>query len=157
MLLLAALALPPLAAVAVSDVRRRLIPDAAVAALAIIGVGAAAGGQALSAALSCGALCAGVGSLLAAARLWGWGDAKLLGAAGLVAGPAGLPLLAGATALIGGALAALLLLIRSGLRHSGWRLPANAPRWLRAEQRRLLRAPSVPYGLAIAAGLVAAM
>jgi prepilin peptidase CpaA len=155
------LAVVPLAAVCAADLRHRIIPDWCVAALAITGLLAAAGAQqsgsptALQSALLAGGLCALIGGGLSVIGLWGWGDAKLLAAAGLVTGLAGMPRLFIGMALAGGGLAALLLVLRWFVRRGRLALKPDAPRWLRAERRRLRLAPSVPYGLAIVAGLIA--
>ncbi len=150
-----AVAAPLLAACAV-DVRRRLIPDWTVMAIATAGLVqavAAGGALAAGAALAAGLVCLLVGAAAAALGLWGWGDAKLIGAAGIAAGWSGLlPLFTG-TAIAGGVLAALLLALRQPVRGGWLALPAGAPRWLRAEQTRLRRAPTIPYAIAIAAGL----
>ncbi len=147
-----AVAAPLLAACAV-DVRRRLIPDWTVVAIGTAGLVQAIAAGSVPAALAAGLVCLPVGVAAAALGLWGWGDAKLIGAAGIAAGWSGLlPLFAG-TAIAGGVLAALLLVLRRPVRGGWLALPAGAPRWLRAEQTRLRRAPTIPYAIAIAAGL----
>ncbi len=160
---LALLAGVPLVALCVADLRHRIIPDWCVMALALVGLLQAVGVQqpgdpaALPSVLAAGGLCALAGAALSAVGLWGWGDAKLLGAAGLITGCAGLPRLMLGMALAGGALALLLLLLRHLVQRGRLALPRSAPRWLRTERRRLALAPSVPYGLAIVAGLLAGM
>jgi prepilin peptidase CpaA len=174
-LLVAALA-PPLLAACLWDVRLRMIPDWSVLGVAAVGVagtahsaalaaadaglspaGAALALQAASGPAVAGLACLVIGGLAARFGLWGWGDAKLIAAAGLVAGPGGLlPLLLG-TAVAGGSLAALLLLLRGPVRAGHLALPAGAPRWLRVEHTRLRRFPTVPYALAIASGLATAL
>lgn len=151
------LSLPVLLAACVADVRRRIIPDWTVLALAGIGLGAALLAGSAAPVMAIGAACAGTGAALALLGLWGWGDAKLLGAAGLLAGPQGVPTLAHIMVLSGAGLALLLMTLRRLVRAGRLPLPAGAPRWLAAEHRRLRRAPSVPYGLAIAAGTVASL
>jgi prepilin peptidase CpaA len=147
-----AVAAPLLAACAV-DVRRRLIPDWTVLALATAGLGEAIAAGSIPSAIAAGLVCLFVGVAAATVGLWGWGDAKLVGAAGVAAGWSGLlPLFTG-TAIAGGILAALLLVLRQPVRFGWLALPAGAPRWLRAEQTRLRRAPTIPYAIAIAAGL----
>lgn len=148
---------PPLMAASVADVRHRIIPDVAVLAITGIGlVAAIAGGQMLPALLTGAAgLALGYGFWWIGG--WGMGDARLLGAAGLVAGPAGLPTLLLVMALSGGLMAAIMLILSRRARAGRLAVPAGAPRWLRAEGRRLRLAPSLPYGLAIAAGLMAAV
>ena len=152
------LAVVPLLAICLDDVRHRQIPDWAVVMLAGIGVfgtlAAEHAGPALQSALAIGGVCAVIGVALSLLGLWGWGDAKLLAAAGLLTPPTGLAMLMLLMAVSGGVLALVLLVLRQPVRSGRWRLPASAPRWLRAEQRRLRLAPSVPYGLAIVAGLM---
>jgi Flp pilus assembly protein protease CpaA len=147
-----ALALPILAA-CVSDVRRRIIPDWTVLAILLAGVAHSAAAGTLADAASGTVIALGAGVLMAWSGAWGWGDAKLVGAVGAVTGADGLSLLLLGTALAGGLLAAVLLVLRAPVQAGRLALPAGAPRWLRAEQSRLRRAPSVPYGLAIVAGL----
>lgn len=151
------LSLPVLLAACAADIRRRIIPDWTVVVLAGIGLGSAAMSNQPGPVLVVGAACAAVGAGLALAGLWGWGDAKLLGAAGVLVGPAGLILFANVMVLSGGVLALALLILRGPAKSGRLPLPARAPRWLAAEHRRLRRAPSVPYGLAIAAGIFAGM
>ncbi len=155
MSLLSFLAAAPLAAAAWADLRHRLIPDWTVAALLALGLAAAVLSGAPGPAVAGATLGAIAGAGLALAGVWGWGDAKLLAAAGALAGLAGLPALLLGTSLAGGGLAAILLLLRAPARR--WMPSAGAPRWLTAEARRLRRAPSVPYGLAIVAGTLFAL
>jgi Flp pilus assembly protein protease CpaA len=61
------------------------------------------------------------------------------------------------TALSGGLLAILLMALRGPVRRGALALPAGAPRWLKAEQTRLRRHPSVPYAVAITTGLATAL
>ncbi len=151
-----ALAAPMLAA-CISDVRRRIIPDWTVAAISIVGLAQSmASGTGADAALG-GMLGLSAGALAALFGAWGWGDAKLLGAAGMVTGVSAMPSLILGSAAAGGMLAAALLALRAPVRARRLVLPSGAPRWLRAEQTRLRRAPSVPYGLAIVAGLLFAL
>lgn len=156
-LLLAMAVAIPLAAACMQDVRRRLIPDWTVATIGAVGFSAAlATGATADAALGgVVGLCAG--ALAAVCGAWGWGDAKLLGSAGLAAGWSAMPALVLATAATGTLLALVLLALRAPVQARRLALPSSAPRWLRAEQTRLRRAPSVPYGLAIASGLVFAL
>lgn len=155
--IVALLVATPMLAACIVDVRRRIIPDTCVVVIASIGIAAAALSGAPAPTLAAGGVCAGFGFAAVCLGAWGWGDAKLLAAAGLVAPPAALPLLLLATTLAGGAIAGLLLLLRQPLMTGSLALPASAPRWLHAEATRLRRAPSVPYAIAIAAGLAAAL
>lgn len=159
----ALLAVVPMTAVCLADLRHRIIPDWCVVAIAIAGLFGALGAEqpgnlaALKSALVAGGLCALLGGGLSVIGLWGWGDAKLLAAAGVLTGLAGMPRLFVGMALAGGGLALLLLALRWFVRRGHLALKPDAPRWLRAERRRLRLAPSVPYGLAIVAGLIAGM
>lgn len=155
---------PPLVAACLWDVRHRLIPDWTVLWVGAAGTAAAAfdflsggGPFGLADVAAAGAICLLMGALAARAGLWGWGDGKLFGASGLVVGLDGLfPLLLG-TALSGGLLAILLIALRGPVRSGALALPAGAPRWLKAEQTRLRRHPSVPYAVAITTGLATAL
>jgi Flp pilus assembly protein protease CpaA len=151
------LAVLPMLVACLTDVRHRLIPDWTVLALASVGLAQALLLGTVPGALAAGGLCLLLGAAAARAGLWGWGDAKLIAAAGVLAGLSGLPALLCGTAIAGGFLSALLLLLRGPVRAGAIALPAGAPRWLRAEQTRLRRAPTIPYALAIAAGLAAAL
>jgi prepilin peptidase CpaA len=161
---LAMAAAPPVLAACLWDVRHRIIPDWTVGALAAVGLGlvllqalGGAGPVALLPILAVGSLCLLLGALAARGGLWGWGDAKLMGAAGLVAGANGVLALLLGTSLAGGAMALLLLLLRGPVRSGQLALPSGAPRWLRAEQTRLRRQPTIPYAIAIAIGLATAL
>ena len=155
---------PPLLSACLWDVRHRLIPDWTVLWVGGVGVAASAlaalsgdGSSALVGIAAAGAICLLVGALAARGGLWGWGDGKLFGAAGLVVGVDGLmPLLMG-TALSGGLFALFLIALRGPVRSGVIALPASAPRWLKAEQTRLRRHPSVPYAVAITTGLATAL
>lgn len=151
------LAALPMIAACLTDVRHRLIPDWTVLAVASVGLVQALLLGTLPTALAAGGICLLLGTAAARGGLWGWGDAKLLAAAGIQAGLSGLPILLFGTAIAGGLLSALLLLLRGPVRAGAIALPASAPRWLRAEQTRLRRAPTIPYALAIAAGLATAL
>jgi prepilin peptidase CpaA len=149
----ALLALAGLAAAAMHDVALRRIPNriAAVVALAGLARQAVAGMPVL-------ALAAAACVLLAATLLWlrgmlGGGDVKLLAASSLLVPAAAVPALLLATALAGGALAALHLALRGRIG-----VPARAPRpgvlrrVVRCEAWRIRRGAPLPYGVAIAAG-----
>ena len=86
-----------------------------------------------------------VGAVLFALRMWGAGDAKLLAAVSLAVGSKGLIVLGLWTALSGGGLALIFLVLRrlpmlGKTRLGQWYLPT------------LLANNGVPYGVAIAAG-----
>jgi len=111
-------------------------------------IGASGGQIGLAAGVGFVALLAGMGMF--AAGWIGGGDAKLFAAAGLWLGwPAVVPFLL-VTGLAGGALAVTLLLLRST-----WLQPfaACGPGWL---GRLTTPGENVPYGVAIAAGALAA-
>jgi prepilin peptidase CpaA len=94
------------------------------------------------------ALLAGMGMF--AAGWIGGGDAKLLAVAGLWLGLAAMPVFLLVTALAGGALAVLLMNVRSP-----WLQPylGGAPAWL---VRLASPGADVPYGVAIATGALVA-
>jgi prepilin peptidase CpaA len=81
---------------------------------------------------------------------FGGGDAKMIAAASLWLGPIALGPFVVVTALAGGLLALVLLVSRKVARHTG--LP-RGPRWLR---QILRRGSGVPYGVALAVGLLCA-
>lgn len=148
---------------ALHDVAARTIPNAAPVALAALGIMAAALRHTLP--LS---LLAGVIALVFAIPAWrrmiiGGGDLKMLSAAMVLVPPArAVPTLA-SIAIAGGLCAAAYLLLRPALR----RRPATvlrkhssrglARRALRAEVWRIRRGGSLPYGVAIAAGVAATL
>lgn len=157
MSMLALFLAPPLLAACLADVRFRIVPDVAVLALLGIGLVVAMQQAAVMVALATGSLALALGLLFWWLGGWGMGDAKLLGAAGLLVGPSGLPVLMLVMALVGGLMALLALVLSAQARTGRLILPAGAPRWLHVEARRLRMAPSLPYGLAIAVGLMAAV
>ena len=138
---------------ALSDAVSMTIPNRLTLALAAAFVpaalvaGLAPAGWALAAAAGVAALAAGIAMF---ALGWvGGGDAKLFAACGLwVGASAAAPFLMW-TGLAGGALAALLL---AG-RHLAQFYPGFGPAWF---QRLTTRGEGVPYGVAIAAGALAA-
>ena len=90
------------------------------------------------------------GMAMFAARWIGGGDAKLFAAAALWIGWPALPLFLGATGLAGGVLAGLLLMLRSDPVRA---LALGGPAWI---VRLSEPGESVPYGVAIAVGALAA-
>jgi prepilin peptidase CpaA len=102
-----------------------------------------------SLALGLGALVAAVGMF--ALRWIGGGDAKLFAAGALWLGPAGAAPFLLWTAVAGGVLALALISARRASALTG--LPAKKPAWL---GRLLEPAGDIPYGIAIAAGALAA-
>jgi prepilin peptidase CpaA len=125
-----------------------LIGGFALAVAAALAAGAAPGGLALNLAVGAGALVAGL--VMFAAGWIGGGDAKLFAAAALWLGwPAAVPYL-GVTCLAGGGLALLLLGLRSTFVRP---LAAAGPAWF---ARLAEPGESVPYGVAIAVGALAA-
>ncbi|MCR9219048.1 MAG: prepilin peptidase [Alphaproteobacteria bacterium] len=126
-----------------SDLRRYLIPNAAVGLAAALGLvyQVQVGGPAGSALLIAATVLA-VGFLGFAIRLFGAGDAKLLAAVALLAGPSEILPFLTQTLLIGGGLALLWLAarpLRHGLVLAGFHVAAEPARQL-------------PYGVAIAGG-----
>jgi len=100
----------------------------------------------------------GIGAVVGVAAawfgLWGWGDAKLFAGAALIAGPAaGLTLVAG-MAVTGAVLALVSLSLRPVARRYATVSGSTLPRWVRNELRRCRLAPSIPYAIAIAGGVV---
>ncbi|MBR0680577.1 hypothetical protein GXW74_08770 [Roseomonas eburnea] len=150
------LALPGLALAALHDVAVRRIPNAHIAAVALIGLlrQAVSGGPMLA----LGLLAAGAVLLLAGA-LWlrglmGGGDVKLLAAAALLVPAGQVVALLLAVALAGGLLCLLLLLLRAVLPRRGALQGSSGVlrRVLRCEAWRIGRGAPLPYGVAIAAG-----
>lgn len=148
--------LPLLAAVSAWDIRWRLIPDWACIGLAVLGLGAAAASGKFFPHILAGLALAALGAFASWRGFWGWGDAKLIAACGCVCGPQlVLPFLF-FTSLAGAAIATVTLVMRPIARTWARRPSERWPRWVRVELTRLRRAPSTPYGVALAAGLVLA-
>lgn len=103
----------------------------------------------ISAGLGVAALAVGAGMF--ALRWIGGGDAKLLAASVLWLGLAGAGAFLIWTAIAGGALALALLGARRFSQITGF--PVRKPQWL---ERLLAPAGDIPYGIAIAAGALAA-
>ncbi|WP_198370731.1 prepilin peptidase [Roseomonas rosulenta] len=152
------LALAALAAAALRDVACREIPNPIAATVALVGLARqVVNGAPLPALVAAGCV------LLAATLLWsrgllGGGDVKLLTAASVLVPVASVPALLLATALAGGLLAGLHMMLR---RRLGAFAPAPSrgrlPRILRCEAWRIRRGAPLPYGVAIAAGTVFVM
>lgn len=128
---------------ATSDVIRREIPDtcslAVLSAVLLLVLADPALWRDALLAFSAGAALFLAGAGLFFAGIWGGGDAKLAGAVGAWVGWSGVPSFLVAMAVVGGALALVVLILRPAQRL----LP-----WLGAER-------GVPYGVAIsAAGLM---
>lgn len=115
---------------------------------AALAMGAEAGQIGLAALIGLGALVAGMGMF--AVGWIGGGDAKLFAAAGLWMGLGALLPYLLVTALAGGALAVMLLALRSV-----WLRPlaARGPGWI---SRLATPGENVPYGIAIAFGALSA-
>jgi prepilin peptidase CpaA len=111
---------------------------------------AGAGLGALSLNLAVGAAAFVAGVAMFAAGLFGGGDAKLLAAAGLWLGWPAAGTYVMVTGLAGGLLAGVLLALRSPQLRP---LAGAAPGWI---GRLAIPGESVPYGVAIAAGALAA-
>ncbi len=142
---------------ALNDIASFRIPNWIPAALAILFVPAAfvahlpwSGWQGVGLHLAVGALALALAVGGFAMGWMGGGDAKLLAAAAVWLGPERLWPFAMATALAGGALALALVALRST-----WLRPiaAAAPAWT---QRLATPGEGAPYGVAIAAGALAA-
>lgn len=131
---------------AASDLRRYLIPNRLVVAIAFGGiVWQLAAGGGVGAALSVAAIVLAAGFAAFALNILGAGDVKLLSAVALWAGPAEIVPLLLQTLIFGGALALFWVLSRP-LRHTlvlaGLDIRAEPPR-------------AIPYGVAIAGGTLA--
>ena len=153
-------ALCVLAGASVVDVRRRIIPNEAVAFVALSGIAlhlvARPGGAWVSLALSLGLFIA----LATAAQLAliGGGDAKMIAAVSLLVPPQGLATLLLAIALAGGVLSIVYLGLRAWLRARHSRPPSRRGpfrRFLGRERARILASRTVPYCIAIFGGVVA--
>jgi len=147
-----------------SDVARRRIPNWVVGSIALLWVPYALCLDPTAAVAAAGISAA---MLLAGVAVWqaGWlgaGDAKLLAALGLWAGADSLLPMLLVIALCGGMIAGLLLLERSWRpiaaafavwldAVTGWRAGIGGA-WLAWADSAATSAPSVPYGVAIAAG-----
>jgi prepilin peptidase CpaA len=92
-----------------------------------------------------------IGAAMFALHWIGGGDAKLFAAGALWLGPTGATSFLVWTAIAGGALAICLLSARKASAMTG--LPVRQPAWTR---RLLAPAGDIPYGIAIAAGALAA-
>jgi prepilin peptidase CpaA len=153
---------------AANDVAVRIVPNGVSLIVAVSGLGLnALAGQLLAALFGAGLVFAG------AWQCWrrGWiggGDVKLLAACALLVPPGAVPELLLATAIAGGVLAALYLVLgrllpreRRGPGTRSRRVPGVRCRrsvlivrvW-RAECRRIRRRVSLPYACAIAAGVL---
>ena len=147
---------PALAIVAaLSDATSMTIPNWISAALALVVLPAAllAGASWSVIGLSFGL---GIAALVVAAGMFalhwiGGGDAKLFAAGALWLGPTGAGPFLLWTAIAGGALAVCLLGARRMSALTG--LPVRPPTWI---ERLLAPAGDIPYGIAIAAGALAA-
>jgi prepilin peptidase CpaA len=138
-----------LVAAALYDLASFTIPNRVVIIVALAGAGAVLlGAPGWTGALAYAGVALAVlavGAALFFINVWGAGDAKLLAAIAVVTGPAGAPVLIFWTAMCGGILAGLLLVIR--------RLPAINRMSVKFVSPALFAADAgVPYGIAIAAG-----
>ncbi|HEX6866017.1 MAG TPA: prepilin peptidase [Caulobacteraceae bacterium] len=142
-----------LAIAGISDIVRRTIPNWTVIALIVVWIGAAIAGQTVGAwyyALLSALIAFGVGYVFYLFGIMGAGDAKLFSAVGLFTGLDWLMQFALITALLGGVLAVVYLLIR----------PRKALRGLTARGRAEAEADGkqagIPYGVPIALAAAAA-
>lgn len=149
------LALLPLSAACVADVRWRLIPDWASLALFVLGLVVVATATSPLTAFGGGMIGIAFGVAAAVFGFWGWGDAKLFAGAALIAGPGALAFLVAGMALTGAAMALAILSLRPAARRYAARSTGSTfPRWVRNEMRRCRMAPSIPYAIAITGGVL---
>ncbi len=151
--IVALLALAALAAAALNDVALRRIPNFLPAVVALAGLARQVMvGAPVVAFVIAG--CVFVGATLLWLRgLLGGGDVKLLAAAALLLPTAAIPSMLLATAIAGGVLATLHLVLRRRLAAPSWPRPQGLlRRVLRCEAWRIRRGAPLPYGVAIAVG-----
>ena len=147
---------------AVIDVRQHRIPNWLTYPAVVMGIllrWAFLGWRGLGTALAGCALAGGIVFLFYLMRAMGAGDVKLLAAIGSLVGPSDVLVVLAATAISGGVLALLYVMVRrrvgSTLRNVGSVLTFHAGNGLRAHPELNLDNPSalrMPYGLAIATG-----
>lgn len=146
----------------VSDLRTRRIPNA----LTVSGLGialalrGAAGAEPLAGGLAGAAIAFVPAVLLVIVGGLGGGDAKLLAAVGAFVGPAALPTTLFVTAVVGGAMGAVVVLRRGALGVTVARCRAIVGRAAGISIEPLPRlgtpgAIAIPYGVAIGAGALA--
>lgn len=143
-----------LLAAALNDVALRTIPNGASVALVLTGAALRLQDGGIVAGLLLAAAVFGV-AVLCWQRGWmGGGDVKLLAATALVVPPLQVGSLLMLTALSGGVLAVLYLILSRVVRVAppGGRRRGPLARVLRAERWRICRGAPLPYGLAIAFG-----
>jgi prepilin peptidase CpaA len=151
--LLTCIGLVLLGLAALHDVLARTIPNWICAALSAAGLGALCLTPAASYRLLAAALLFGGAVLLWRAGWLGGGDAKLLGAVGLLLPPDRVPGAMLAISFAGAALALPYLICRGRIARPEPVRPRGLPaRVWRAERFRLRRGGPLPYGVAIAAG-----
>lgn len=143
---------------AVGDMRRFIIPNRLVGAIAALWVGHAMIGVAAGMPFSYFALAAGfglgafaLGVVLFMGRLIGGGDVKLFAAVALWAGPQLAMPMAITTLICGGALALGYLALRTARNMAAVTVPGVAQAGFGAALRGALKT-EVPFGVAIAAG-----
>lgn len=151
-----------LAAATVVDLRRRIIPDEASIAIAVSGFALSLIVRPGSAWISLAAAFVLLVALGQAARfrLIGGGDAKLIAAVSLLVPPDRIGVLLLAIAFAGGFFSLIYLALRRVLRGRRRSPPLLAGlgafgRFVRAEYARIRLACTVPYSLAVFAGVVA--
>ena len=138
---------------AVHDAATRTVPNWLSAVLAVVGIalrfldGQALTGLAAAGLILCGCLLAWLGGWL------GGGDAKLAAAVALVSPPSQVAAFVLATALAGGALALLYIVLHRVVPPPApGRRRGMLPRCLKAEAWRISRGGPLPYAVAIAVG-----
>jgi len=142
-----------LLAAALNDVALRTIPNGASIALVLTGTALRLQDGGIVAGLLLAAAVFGV-AVVCWQRGWMGGDVKLLAATALVVPPLQVGSLLMLTALSGGVLAVLYLILSRVVRVAppGGRRRGPLARVLRAERWRICRGAPLPYGLAIAFG-----
>lgn len=142
-----------LAVAAAQDIAFRIIPNTVCAGLVLVGLILRFddGSIVRSVAFALLVFCCGI--LCWRRGMMGGGDAKLLGAAALVVPPQDIGSLLVLTALCGGALAVVYIVLSRVVQVAPARKTRFAPgRILRAERWRIRRGAPLPYGVAIACG-----
>jgi len=142
-----------LVAAAVHDVATRTIPNSVPALLALLGIAIRVLDGGLLSSIAAVSLLFAAGAFVWRMGWLGGGDVKLVPAFGLVLPPGQVGAFVLATAVAGGVLALLYLVLRPAV-------PAPAPgrrrgrlrRCLKAEAWRISRGGPLPYAIAIAAG-----
>jgi prepilin peptidase CpaA len=142
---------------ALKDIACRIIPDVVPLGLLAIAIAMHLTDGNTTAALAAGAIVSVLGALCWRLGALGGGDVKPLAACALLVPPSLVPQLVLLTAIAGGVLALLYLVLSCVARTSGRATRPGRPRSLigriwRAERWRIRRRAGLPYGCAIAIG-----